>query len=310
VGLDGEQRVVCALAGTLVVHDVSRDGRVLIHHGLEHWGVRARAPGEAEERDASVFANAGVAGLSADGMQVLLWDGSQGPPGSALLRPTKGGEAVRLGDGHAHGLSEDARWVALGTVDQGRPRLLLAPTGSGEVVPLDLPRADVVSAVWLVDGRRVGFHGAEPGRPIRSFVVQPPPSGVRAVTPDGVTAIPGLLPDAGFLASAADGSVTEYSLVGERRRELGWKLPTTPFVEPVRTSGDGRFVYLRRGSVPARVERIDTESGLGAPWSDLGPKDPTGVGHVWSIYITPDGRGYAYTHGLFLQDLFVVDGLR
>jgi hypothetical protein len=41
----------------------------------------------------------------------------------------------------------------------------------------------------------------------------------------------------------------------------------------------------------------------------LGPKDATGVGHIWSVFLTPDGRGYAYTHGFFLQDLFLVEGL-
>lgn len=308
VSLTGEERVVCALAGTLVVHDVSREGRVLIHHGLEHWGVRARVPGEVHERDASVFANAGVAGLSADGTQVLLWDGSQGPPGSAWLRPTTGGAAIRLGDGHAHGLSADARWVALGSTDQGRPRLQLVPTGSGEVASLEIPGTEPVRAVWLVDGRRIAFHASEAGRAERSFVVEPS-GGLRALTPDGVTAIPGLMPSDTFLAAAADGSLAEYSLQGAKKRSLAWRLPSGPFAEPVRTSGDGRHLYLRRGSVPARVERIDTATGLGAPWQDLGPDDPTGIGHVWSIFITPDGRGYAYTHGLFLQDLFVVDGV-
>jgi hypothetical protein len=28
------------------------------------------------------------------------------------------------------------------------------------------------------------------------------------------------------------------------------------------------------------------------------------------VLLTPDGGGYAYTYGRFLQDLFVIDGLR
>ncbi len=38
--------------------------------------------------------------------------------------------------------------------------------------------------------------------------------------------------------------------------------------------------------------------------------DLTGVGHIWTTLVTPDGRGYAYTHGLFLEDHFLVEGLR
>ncbi len=309
MGLDGSQRVVCSLAGTLVVHDVSRDGRVLLHHGLEHWGVRARAPGEVEEHDASVFANAGVSGLSADGRLILLWDGSQGPPGSALLRPTLGGEAVRLGDGHAHGLSDDGKWVALESLDQGRWRLSLTPTGAGEVVALRAPGLEPLRAVWLVEQGRLGFDGAEPGRPMRSYVLEARAGRVRAVTPEGARAVPGLVGQGDFLARASDGSIALYSLDGGLVHPLGWKLPKTPFAEAVRASGDGRSVFLRTGSVPARIQKVDLKSGRATSWNSLAPRDPTGAGHIWSIYITPDGRGYAYTHGLFLQDLFLVDGL-
>jgi predicted Ser/Thr protein kinase len=312
VGLEGSERVVCALAGTLVVHDVSRDGRVLIHHGLEHWGVRARAPGEAAEHDASVFADAGVVGLSGDGSQILLWDGSEGLPGSALLRPTRGGQALRLGDGRAHGLSEDGRWVALDSLDNGKWRLLLVPTGPGELVPLDAGRFEPVSGVWMVESGRIGFNGAEPRRLPRSLVVEVSGTAVRPITPEGTIAIPGVLPTGSILARAPDGTLATYSLAGERTQTLQWKLSPQPlpYVEPLRTSCDGRFVYVRTGSVPARISRLEIETGRAAPWNTLGPSDPTGTGHVWSVYITPDGRGYAYTHGFFLQDLFLISGLQ
>jgi hypothetical protein len=309
VGLDGTSREVCALAGTLVVHDVSRDGRILIHHGLEHWGVRARGPEDALERDASVFANAGVAGLSADGRQILLWDGSQGPPGSALLRPTSGGPAVRLGDGQAHGLSEDGAWVALETATGPARRLAVVPTGSGEVVPLALDRLEPPLAAWLVEEDRVGINGAEPRRAARAFVAQASGKGLRPVTPEGTVAVPGLFGRRLFVAKDPDGSLALHSLEGERERPLGWKLPSDPNLETVRTSGDGRFLYVRTGSVPARVDRIALQTGARETWKALAPEDPTGTGHVWSIFLTPDAKGYAYTHGLFLQDLFLVDGL-
>jgi hypothetical protein len=74
-------------------------------------------------------------------------------------------------------------------------------------------------------------------------------------------------------------------------------------------SGDGRSLYVREGSVPARVFRLDLASGTRTPWGALSPPSTTGVGHVWSPQITPDGQGYAYTHGFFLEDLFLVDGL-
>ena len=66
---------------------------------------------------------------------------------------------------------------------------------------------------------------------------------------------------------------------------------------------------MREGSVPARIGRVELRTGKRTPWMELGPQSTTGAGHIWSVLLTPDGRGYAYTHGFFLQDLFLVEGL-
>jgi hypothetical protein len=309
VSTTGEAPEICALAGTLVVHDVSRDGRVLVHHGFERWSVRARAPGEAEEHDASVYANSQVQGLSADGSRILLWDGGDGPPGSALLLPTRGGPPVRLGEGHPVGLSGDGAWFLLQTTDGSRSRLVLTPTGPGE--PRPVPLGDIeLSGPFFLDGSRVGFNGAEPGRPTRSFFADTSTGEVRAVTPEGTLAIPGRLPTGDFLARSGDGTLSVHSPSGGDGRELPWSLPSDPFLEAVSVSGDGRFLVVRQGSVPAHLDRIEMASGRRTPWKTLRPPDMTGAGHVWTTLVTPDGEGYAYTHGLFLQDLFLVEGLR
>jgi eukaryotic-like serine/threonine-protein kinase len=309
VSTDGRVAEICALAGTLVVHDVSRDGRVLVHHGFERWSVRARAPGEADEHDASVYANSQVQGLSADGSRILLWDGGDGPPGSALLLPTRGGPPVRLGEGHPVGLSPDGAWFLLQTTEGPRSRLVLTPTGPGEAKPVPLGDLEL-SGPFSLDGRGVGFHGAEPGRPSRSFFADTSSGVVRPVTPEGTLAIPGRLPTGDFLARAADGALSVHSPSGGDGRVLPWKLPSDPFLEAVSVSGDGRFLVVRQGSVPARLDRLEIASGRRTPWKTLRPPDMTGAGHIWTILITPDGEGYAYTHGLFLQDLFLVEGLR
>ena len=191
-------------------------------------------------------------GLSADGSQALLWYHGDGPPGVALLQSTRGGPPLRLGEGRAHGLSADGRWVRLGVA------------------------------------RRRAFAGLRRGAAGKA---------------------PGVLEDGSILARAGDGSLAAYSPSGGAGRALGWRLHSDPFVDAVRGSDDGRFLFVREGSVPARLSRIDLRTGSRASWLDLGPRSATGVGHVWSVQLTPDGRGYAYTHGLFLQDLFVVEGL-
>jgi predicted Ser/Thr protein kinase len=309
VSLGGRVSEVCALAGTLVVHDVSRDGRVLLHHGLERWSVRARAPGEKEEHGAPVFANSQVQGLSGDGSQILLWDGGEGPPGSALLLPTRGGPPLRLAEGHPVGLSPDAAWFLLQRPGGAGSRLFLMPTGPGPAREVPLGGLQL-SGTWFVDGHGVGFHAAEPGRPPRSFFVDMDSGKRRAVTPEGVLAIPRRLPDGDILARSRDGSILRISLSGGESRPLPWKLPSDPYLETLGPTADGRFLVVREGSVPAHLDRIEIESGRRTRWRTFGPEDATGVGHIWTILLARDGDGYAYTHGLFLQDLFLASFTR
>ncbi len=40
------------------------------------------------------------------------------------------------------------------------------------------------------------------------------------------------------------------------------------------------------------------------------PADPTGVGSVATVQLTPDGRSYCYSYMRSLSRLYVVDGLR
>jgi DNA-binding winged helix-turn-helix (wHTH) protein len=309
VSPDGTVEEICALAGTLVVHDVSRDGRVLLHHGFERWDVRARAPGEDTEHGASVHANSQVQGLSADGERILLWDGGEGPPGSALLYPTRGGPPVRLGAGQPVGLSADAAWFVLDArAEEAGGALVLGPTGAGPTCRIPLGGLSFPGPFFVGEGS-VGFNAAEPGRPRRSFLADLDGSKPRAVTPEGRVAVPGLLPTGEVLARADDGTLSVHPLSGQGGRPLPWRLPADPFLETVGTTDDGRFLVVREGSMPARLDRVELATGRRTAWRTLGPPDATGVGHVWTILVTPDGRGYAYTHGFFLQDLFLVEGL-
>jgi len=287
------------------VHDVGLDGRVLLHHGFERWDVRARVPGE-PERETSAFANSGVVGLTADGLEALLWYHGDGPPGAALLQPTRGGAPLRLGEAQAHGLSADGRFALLET---SPGRIALTPTGPGEARVLPLPPHERLTAAWRVDEHAVGFDAAVPGHPARSYLAAFPSGQVTPVTPEGAQVIPGTLDDGSLLARSGDATLQAWSPTGAPGRVLPWRLPDDPFTDAVRVGGDGRSLYVREGSVPARVFRIDLASGARTPWARLLPPSATGVGHVWSLLVTPDGEGYAYTHGFFLEDLFLADGL-
>ncbi len=317
VTLDGKVTEVYAVAGTLVLEDVARDGRVLIHHGFERIGARARAPGDVEEREVGVFAWSEVADLSADGTQVLLTDHGAGVRGSAFLRPTSGGPAVRLGEGWGLGLSADARWALVGLSDAelraGFDKLILVPTGAGEPIPVPTGPLEQIASAWHVSADRVGLMATEAGRPRRAFVIELPSGRVRAVTPEGTQALPGLLPDGSVLGLSDGNALAFFPVIGGRVRELPYLLPSPaccPRPLLLRVSGDGRFLFVREGIAPGRTARIELATGRRVPWKVFVPGDPAGVAHIRDIRLTPDGEGYAYGYGRYLQDLYLVEGLR
>jgi len=134
----------------------------------------------------------------------------------------------------------------------------------------------------------------------------------KAVTPEGVsTALPGfaLTPDGKNVAAIGpDHGVTIYPVDGGAARPV----PGGAAGEfPLRFTPDGRFLYVwKRGDVPARVSRIDVETGKREVWRDLLPADPAGVERISNVLVTPDGKGYAYCYARLLSDLFVVEGLK
>jgi hypothetical protein len=79
----------------------------------------------------------------------------------------------------------------------------------------------------------------------------------------------------------------------------------------LRYSPDGRALYVwKRGDLPARISKIDLETGKRDVWKDLLPADPAGVERISNVLVTPDAKGYAYCYARLLSDLFVVEGLK
>ena len=73
----------------------------------------------------------------------------------------------------------------------------------------------------------------------------------------------------------------------------------------------GRVLFLYRpGELPARVSRLDIETGARTPFVELMPIDPTGVFYIRPPHFTPDGAAYAYSYSRSLSALYLVKGLR
>ena len=168
------------------------------------------------------------------------------------------------------------------------------------------------AAAWLPDGKRFVFAGSESGHGIRLYVRSVEGGKPRAITPEGIgVALPGF-------AVTADGK--SVAAIGpDHKAELfpidGGTARPIPGVQdgefPIRLSPDGRWVYLwKRGDIPARVSRIEIDTGRREVWKDLLPADPAGVERISNVLVTPDGKQYVYCYARLLSDLFVVEGLK
>jgi len=314
VSLAGKLRVVTRVPGGLKLHDISRSGRVLLTRESPRVGILGMLQGDTRERDMSFLDYSFAADVSPDARS-LLFD-EEGEAGGAnytvYLRKADGSPPVRLGEGNALALSPDGKW-ALSILPAPNSPFRLLPTGTGEHRDLSISGISIEqAATWFPDGQRILFAGSEAGHRDRLYVQSIEGGAPRAITPEGITAaLPGfaISPDGKVVAAiGADRKAMLYPVEGGEARPIRG-LEEKEF--PLRFSADGRSLYLwKRGDVPARVTRLDLESGKREAWKDLLPADPAGVERISNVLVTPDGKGYAYCYARLLSDLFVVEGLR
>ncbi len=314
VTLAGQERLVARMAVRLMLHDISRDGRVLLTSYHAPQNIIGQVAGETKERDLSWLDSAEPADLSPDsktGLFVYAGEGA-GINYAVYLRPTDGSPAVRLGDGYPQQLSPDGKWAL--TVLYAPPQLLLLPTGAGEARHLERGPIEQysVGARWFPDGKRVVFQGREPGHDWRCYIQNIEGGLPRPITPEGTTRTRrGLLisPD-GKLVIASDarhqrsfypvdgGAPQLISHLESEDEIIGW-------------SSNGRSLHLTRTQeMPIRVYRFDPATGRKELLKEVMPTDPAGIHWPNYILMTPDGKGYVYSVRRTLSDLFLAEGLR
>jgi sugar lactone lactonase YvrE len=76
-------------------------------------------------------------------------------------------------------------------------------------------------------------------------------------------------------------------------------------------SHDGRSLYVANlNAMPIRVYRFDPSIGNKERFKEIIPADPAGIFGYNYVFLTPDGKGYAYSVSRMLTDLYAVEGLK
>jgi serine/threonine protein kinase len=316
VDLSGRVRTISPSTNRMTIHDIDRDGRVLVTEGRYRLRINAVGSSGDDERDLSWLDGSVVTDLSSDGATVLINEVSAGagtPLYAAYLRKTDGSSAIRIGEGAMPRLSPDGRW-AVTLLLRSLPSVVLLPTGAGQPRTLDRGSlTDLQAVAWFPDGRRILIAGRQASEPIRLWTQElaggpPKPIGreglwiapySRPISPDGRSALTLDLSGRIWLERLTEGQEA-HAITGLEKGDV-----------PIRWAADGRSFFLfREGELPTIVYRFDLNEGRKEQVTALVPADPTGVRRLASIQTTPDGRFFVYTYSQTLSDLYLLSKVR
>lgn len=308
VSTSGRERTITRVPTNLFIHDISRNGTVLVTCYRFSNPIIGLPPGEKEERDLSWLDEVSVFDLSADGTKFIFqyYGEGSGKNYSSYLRKTDGSPATRLGDGAALALSPDGKWVV--SVLNAPRQTVLLPTGAGEVRQLSRTGIeDNGDDNWMPDGNRILFTGRETGKPVRTYVQNIDGSKPSAITPEGIAGNR-ISPDGTLLfATESSGKRVLYPLSGGATREIR-SLPDEDRV--IGWAADSRSLFVcTRGEFPVKVYRLDPSTGRKEPIREIRPADPAGILSSPRLFLTPDGRSYIYQFPRYLSELYLVHGL-
>ena len=323
----GKVRTVLSPPGSLSLHDISRDGNVLLAEWRIRYGIAGHTPSDRGERDLSWLDWSAVRDFSKDGTEILFSEGGEGggPAYGVYVRKTDGSPAVRLGEGEALALSPDGKWVL--SVERGdNPHPVLLPTGPGQAKALPAGAIhEYQNGSFLASGDRVLLQASEQGRGARYYVQDLKGEAPAPVTPEGVTGFGfgahTVAPDGKrFAARNPDGTISVWplDLPSGSRGDAPEARPRPiaglqPGEFPVRWGSDGHTLYTALpapGRRALQLSKIDVRTGGRTVWKDLVPADAVGATRIGSPMVSPDGSTYAYTYGSHISDLYLVEGLK
>lgn len=311
VTLSGKERLVQLGTGTLTLHDIFKDGRVLYSRDDMRAGMIALAPGGSKEQDLSWHDWTVPRDISNDGRLIAFDETGEagGETGEIYVRGTDGSPAVRLSDGNAPSLSPDGKWV-LGRSFSLQHAMLKLPTGAGESATISTGDVQANQAFFFPDGRHILLLGSQSGHGLRLWVEDASGGAPKPISPEGATARRrGCISPDGTQVAANDpeGHITIYP-VGEGNPVL---VPNAqPGEEPIQWTPDGKSLLVGARGVPVRVFTINLATKERKPFRSFMPADPTGLFGNAAPNFSLDLKSYVYTYQRITSDLYVVEGLR
>jgi Tol biopolymer transport system component len=305
----GKERVLLSAPVDLYIRDINSRGQVLLLAGLSTSEIAIRRPGLTADRVVDFGSSTGsVAGLSEDGslLAVNVSGAGTGTDYLTYVVHTDAPELIRLGEGDPSGISPDGKWI-MSNRPSAPGKIILYPTGTGEPRYLDtgaIANVKIFSS-WTRDSSRFAFTGSDAGKPTRIYIVDAASGKFRALTPEG-TSDGVISPDGRVVVAKNATGFALYPVDG------GAELPVrgmSPHDYPLQWDASGAKLYVWDRQFPAHIFLLDPRDGNRKQWLETMPPDPAGLLYA-NLFLTPDGKSYAYRYRRVLTTLFVTDGVQ
>lgn len=322
VTLVGTRRLVQCSTGMLAVHDVARDGRVLVTSARMDARIVLETAGSGE-REVQVHSNDRLYDVTPDGRWLLFGPG--GFDGPLYVRDVERMDTkVTIGSGRGTAISPDGAWVAVTRLEGAAIRHFLISTWGGrEIERIAEPAVQYQPPLlggWAPDSKRLYtaclLHDQTPatcafdldGR--GTIVVRGKRPGasqnMRSISPDGrwILGTDGHSP---LELIATDGSTARALPDTRATRSLGHD----GFDTAVGWSADSRSLFVATGDHGSRlaIEQLDVATGESRPWRTLGPTERSGTIEFTGVVVFGDD-GHAYSYVRTLSDLYLIIGAR
>ena len=311
VTLSGKVRVILRAPSNLKLHDIARDGRVLLSTDSFQNNISFGDLSGGTDRDLTWFDLTWQQFLSNDGKWYIFSTQEAGASTdySVYARKTDGTPAIRLGDGNSQGISPDNKWAVAGIASNNKT-LSLLPLGTGEArkIKSEKVRFSFMPALWMPDNKHFLINGSEQDLGSRVYVMSLDGGEPKAISPENTLALL-IAPDGKhFLSQNTQGKYFVNTVEEGAPREV---TAIQTGERPIQWLQDGKNIVLRT-SKEKSVETIllDVDTGNRKPWKKILPSNSVGLMESGHFQVTPDGSHYLLFHGYAYSTLFVVKGLK
>ena len=306
----GDERLLTRAGGSLTIQDITPDGRAIVTQDVYRIRLFTSRNGE-KERELSWLDWSLAGDLTKDGKEVVFSEAGEGGGAgySVFIRDTDGSPAIRLGEGIGLAFSPDRQWVVAIVHSGSFGELMVFPTGAGMARRISTPGLKVNLADWMPDGKQILFTASD-AKSVRLYLQDLAGGSPKLISADGFHQFSRTISADGKWVAATGPDQKNYlvPITGGTPRLLSNLMAGD---QPSGWTADGSSLYVyTRGQIPARVYRLNVQSGEKTLWKELQPYEIAGMYEASRVLPTPDGKTYVASYRQQLSYLFLLDGLR